>query len=125
MPDEYARRDLLSNHWHQDSFAADTVKVYLALHDITLAHGPFQFLSRADSRLALRAARSPRIDADVPSGVEPQSVHRFTGTKGAMLLVNTIHCLHKAGVPAPGVHRDLVEMRFTATRHRPHVRQFR
>jgi hypothetical protein len=114
MPAQYAAQDLLSNHWHNDSFRSDIVKVYVALQDIDERHGPFHFVPRPQSMRALAADGFARADADTPPGVSPQEVRRFTGPKGSALLVNTTHCLHRAGIPRPGERRDLLELRFQA-----------
>jgi hypothetical protein len=116
MPPEYAADDLLSNHWHNDSFRSDIVKVYVALQDIDERHGPFHYVARPQTVAALAAAGFQRADADVPPGVRPGDVRRFTGPKGSALLVNTTHCLHRAGIPRPGERRDLLELRFQAAR---------
>jgi len=108
---ELERRGVLSNHWHHDSFRADTVKLYMLMHDTELRHGPFHFLDAQKSKQAVRASKTFRIDKEVPDGVSPSDVNRLTGKKGDLMLINTIHCLHRAGNPADGESRDILELR--------------
>jgi hypothetical protein len=116
LTEELERRGVLSNHWHHDSFRADTVKLYMLLHDTNLQHGPFHFLDADKSRKAVRASKDARIDKDVPDGVAAGDVHLLTGKKGDLLLINTIHCLHRAGNPQSGQQRDILEMRLQSSR---------
>lgn len=114
VPKEYAHRDLLSDHWHQDSTTSDIVKVFVTLQDVSPKDGPFHFIPRPQSRRAMLDHRFQRVDAELPPGISFGDVHKLTGPIGTAAIVNTIHCLHKAGIPLKGHSRDMVEIRFRA-----------
>lgn len=56
-----------------------------------------------------------RCNDEIPSFVERDDIYQFTGKAGSALLVNTTHCLHKAGLPKNGLSRDLLELRFNVS----------
>lgn len=115
IPQDLADRDLLSNYWHNDSLQSDTVKVYVALQDITEEDGPFHFVPRQETRVALGRRKFDRSPYNVPPFVRLEHINRLTGPIGSALLVNTTHCLHRAGIPGPGRTRDLLELRFSVS----------
>ena len=114
VPDELTSLDLLSDHWHQDSHRSDIVKVFVALSDITDDDGPFHFIDRKASRRAIQSGYRYSVADATALEVEPGEVKRLIGPAGTAAIVNTIHCLHRAGLPAKGRQRDIIELRFKA-----------
>ena len=48
----------------------------------------------------------------VPPGLSPQDVMEVVGPPGTACIVNTMHCLHRAGIPESERVRDMTELQF-------------
>jgi hypothetical protein len=112
-PEVVESSEVFSNYWHADPHTADHVKLFVYLTDVTEDHGPFHTITTDESE---RVTRSYRRDRDgVPHGYVEDTVDeviRFTGPKGSTAFCNTQTNLHRAGIPAEGNYRDLLQMVF-------------
>ncbi|WP_423751538.1 hypothetical protein [Salinirarus marinus] len=115
-PEVVESSEVFSNYWHADPHTTDHVKLFVYLTDVTEDHGPFHAITTDESK---RVTRSYRRDRDgIPNGYVEETVDdviKFTGPKGSTALCNTQTNLHRAGIPAEGNHRDLLQMVFAPT----------
>jgi hypothetical protein len=117
IPPDIAREyDIYSNSWHCDNEPSDRLKMFVALNDITVDSGPLHLLSRPRTRQILRSGFKNRDDYGIPVEQVEDAKHlvRFAGPVGSVIFTNVTQCLHRAGVPAPGHHRDIAEFQFRA-----------
>lgn len=116
VPEETARAapgSIYSEDWHCDRRSTDVLKLFVNLSDVTEDDGPFHILSRDETgRLARRWAgeRFDYVRAD--ASVDADEMTKATGPAGTALLCNTELCYHRAGIPAPGHQRDIVQFQF-------------
>jgi hypothetical protein len=109
--------DTLSNNWHADLRRVDMVKVFIVASDVTEEDGPTHAITREWTREVLRRGFGHRRDYRLPVETieHPDHLVQLTGPAGTALLVNTNLCFHRAGVPAAGRSRDIIEFRFVAS----------
>jgi len=121
VPAEIAQAlDVYSHHWHFDQRAIDIAKVLVNLSDVSERDGAFRAIPMRESRRLLkkkwfRGRESIDFDpcaAEIPSS---QSVE-LIGPRGTSMLCNTQLCLHRAGVPSLGHHRDILQLVLSAAR---------
>lgn len=112
-PHIHAQVDAYSCWWHCDQRPTDLVKLFVNLSDVDAGAGPFMAATKAMTAQLLRSERFHRRheaafepnERDLTSG----RVVALTGPAGMTMLCNTQECLHRAGVPQPGRHRDLLQ----------------
>jgi hypothetical protein len=126
VPPEIAKStEAYSNYWHCDRHTPDMVKMFIYLTDVTERNGPFTYVDRTATRRLVENydfSNSVRSELGVPGNfVESRmDVQRFTGPSGSIAICDTQNCLHRAGVPSHGEHRDLVTFQFAPSRR--HIR---
>jgi hypothetical protein len=118
-PQVRRRIDAYSHWWHFDQRPVDVCKLFVNLTRVTPEDGPFTIATAEASRRLLRtAAFRGRTDADfelADGQWRDGAVAQLLGPPGSAMLCNTQICLHRAGVPAPGRHRDLLQLVFMAS----------
>ncbi len=118
-PEIRRRIDAYSHWWHFDQRPVDICKVFINLTRVTPEDGPFTIASIDTSRRLLKtSAFHGRSDADfeLPGDRRQDGgVAQLLGPPGSAMLCNTQICLHRAGVPAPGRHRDLLQLVLAAS----------
>ncbi len=104
--------------WHCDHHTTDTVKLFTLLSDVTDDDGPFHFLDRNRSKTILHQGFRDRHHYGIPLDVieDPRYLQKFVGKIGDSVFCNTTECLHRAGIPAPGHTRDIMQFRFDGAR---------
>jgi hypothetical protein len=109
-PEIREESEIFSDRWHCDAVSTDITKLFVYLTDVTEHDGPFNTQSRRRTQ-ELTAKGYYRGSDDLPEKeVEnPEYVQQMTGPAGTALICNTPRCFHRAGVPAPGHHRDIVQ----------------
>jgi ectoine hydroxylase-related dioxygenase (phytanoyl-CoA dioxygenase family) len=79
---------------------------------VTEDHGPFHILPLSQSH-KLAKQRAGRFSPEkLDQFVEAEHVIKCVGSAGTALLCNTELCWHRAGIPAEGNHRDIVQFQF-------------
>ncbi|AZH26329.1 phytanoyl-CoA dioxygenase family protein [Haloplanus aerogenes] len=112
-PEVVESSEVFSNYWHTDPHTTDHVKLFVYLTDVDENNGPFHAVSTADSLSITNDYKRSRDG--VPNGrvrAEAREIHKFTGPAGSAALCNTNTNLHRAGIPAEGNHRDLLQVVF-------------
>jgi hypothetical protein len=112
VPAEIAEKhEMFSSYWHCDGRDTTWTKLFVYLTDVTLEDGPFtvQSIDRTKElmKMGFVNRREPGISNEILE--DPNHVTKYTGKSGATLAANTTVCLHKAGIPAPGHYRDLIQ----------------
>lgn len=113
IPEQYKTISAYSNRWHNDNRPTQWCKIFVHLQDITEADGPFHTLSRSDSDFVLRSGFKNRRNYGLPDETIEDLAYRSVGPLGSILLSNTEWCMHRAGVPERGHHRDMIEVFFS------------
>ena len=114
VPAGIAEGEIYSSNWHCDARRPSLLKLMLNISDVTDQDGPFHVVSRQRTRTLLTMGFKNRHDYGLPDDVmeDPQHVVKLVGPSGTGMLCCTYRCLHRAGIPAPGRHRDLLRMVF-------------
>lgn len=102
-----------SLHWHTDGHTIDTTKLFMVLSDVTEDNGPFHFLSKPrTSELFKKGFINRFISIGMHDEIESKGLHKLTGKSGTAAFCNTPVCLHRAGIPAKGQTRSILQFRF-------------
>jgi len=112
-PEVVEEHEAFSNYWHVDPHTTDHVKMFMYLSDVTEDHGPFHAVTSQESQQITR--NYERSTDGVPNGRvqrEADDIFKFTGPAGSVAFCNTNTNLHRAGVPAEGNVRDVVQFMF-------------
>jgi len=112
-PEVVESSEVFSNYWHTDPHTTDHVKLFVYLTDVDEDHGPFHAVSKSDSLSITNDYKRSRDG--VPKGrveAEASDIMKFTGQAGSAALCNANVNLHRAGIPAEGNHRDLLQVVF-------------
>jgi len=113
-PDQRGQAEAFSNWWHFDLRPTDISKLFVNLSDVDEDCGPFHIISYPRSRELVRLGYRTRDDYGLPDEVMEDQAHmaKAVGPAGAGLFCNTELCLHRAGIPAEGKWRDIVQFQF-------------
>ena len=105
------------NLWHLDRHPVDVMKVFVQISDCARSDGSegpaLRFISRRRTRVALLRGY---VDQDriLPSArrfIEDGAI-RFDGPPGSVAFLDVDRCLHRAGNPAPGTTRGMIQFMF-------------
>jgi hypothetical protein len=90
--------------------------MFVALNDIDANSGRLHLLSRPRTQQILKSRFKTRDDYGIPIEQieDPRHLVKFVGPVGSVIFTNVTQCLHRAGVPALGRHRDIAEFQFRA-----------
>lgn len=112
-PDVVSESEVFSNYWHFDPHTTDHMKLFVYLTDVSDDDGPFHHITKQES-IDIASESFERKRDGIPNGTveEMAAVQRFTGPKGSTAFCNTTTTLHRAGIPAEGHHRDLLQIVF-------------
>ncbi len=106
LPESFRFQDIYSDNFHQDLVVDQfNLQLLILMHDVTLSHGPFIYLTPTDQEKYLKETRSRLKSLNYP-GIP------FIGKRGDALLFSTGYTLHRASSPAEGYHRDLMSIAF-------------
>ena len=105
------------NLWHLDRHPVDVMKVFVQISDCARSDGSegpaLQFISRRQTRVALLRGY---VDQDqiLPSArrfIEQRAI-RFDDPPGSVAFLDVDRCLHRAGNPAAGTTRGMIQFMF-------------
>ncbi len=92
-----------SQHWHLDKQGPKTLKIFIALHDLTNDHGPLTFIDSNASAYLDNSVKYQKIetkkrihDSEFDQALVgiPSQVINFTGDEGSLLFLDTDRCFH-------------------------------
>ncbi len=106
-------REVISDHWHNDEDPTNELRIFIYLTDgVTRDTGALRYHSIESTREIMRSGyfRRGHIYGEARRMVDdPERVHYFEGGAGSVSLFNPEICLHRAAIPKPGSHRDIVQ----------------
>ena len=101
-----------SAKWHVDGSGKDIAKVFVFLHDTDIDQGPTCIASKSQSRALLKAGYKIRKDSEKgvaeAEQLEKNPENIMVGVNGDVFYFDPNYCIHKAGVPSTGCHRDML-----------------
>lgn len=113
---ELANTDVYSNLWHNDQEPVTTLKLFVYLTaGVTRDTGALRFHSIPNTKKIMRAGYMRRRAILPPARrlLEDQNrILYFEGGIGDTCILNPALCLHRAGVPRQGAHRDIAQFTF-------------
>jgi hypothetical protein len=114
VPPEEQNRYHYGNLWHVDGHTLDTLKMFVQISADAAATGSaFRLLSRADTRRAFRRGYlDPHHVLGAARRLVDENAIYFDGPPGEVMFVDTDICLHRAGIPAVGQRRAMVQLIF-------------
>jgi hypothetical protein len=112
IPESVGSKEIYSERWHGDGNRSDVTKVFIFLNDVTRAHGGTLIASREETRAACRAGYRDRRTYGRADEIFQKLEARggVSGPAGTAYVANTNLCLHRAGIPESGLHRDLLQV---------------
>ena len=108
--------EVITNRFHFDNQLVDRFKIFIYLSDVTIDDGPFQHFPKSYSRaLLLRGFQESKRKLSITGGLSPSVLNspkliKHVGKSGHVLVCATSFCLHRAGEPALGHWRDLLQV---------------
>lgn len=116
IPQSVGAKEIYSERWHGDGNRSDVTKVFIFLNDVSPAHGGTLIATLEETRAACRAGYRDRRNYGNAGEIFEKIEARggVSGPAGTAYVANTNLCLHRAGVPAAGLHRDLMQVMVVA-----------
>lgn len=114
VPEEIVKKtELFSSRYHCDNKRSDYTKLFVHLSDVTEDHGPYQSFSKKRTKELMKMGYKSRRDYNLPNEIMENEKDLFKGIGpiGTSYLTNTELCLHRAGIPKVGLHRDMFKFR--------------
>jgi hypothetical protein len=113
---EFARQDVYSNLWHNDQEPVTMIKLFVYLTDgVTRDTGATHCHTIPNTKKIMRAGYVRRRAILPPARrllEDEQRITYFEGGIGDACILNPSLCLHRAGVPKAGSHRDIAQFTF-------------
>lgn len=110
--------NVYSENYHVDKYVNTHVKQFIYLTDVDENSGPFSYIDKKNTKNFVKEYQyrdrfSIKIDGN--KNLETKKFEKkFTGKIGSSLIVNTTECLHRAGIPVEGKHRDIITITYIA-----------
>ena len=113
----WKEREVISNFWHCDSRYTSMLKFFINISDVTVDDGPLHIQSRFRTKELLKLGYKDRKNYALSKEImdDPNHVIKLIGAPGTTIACNTEQCFHKAGLPAEGHTRDIIEIKFLPT----------
>jgi hypothetical protein len=99
-------------YFHCDYYTMNYFKLFINLQDITTNDGPLTFYSIKDTKKFV--SQSKYKNRNFYSDLKLDSEIQNCGNLGDSLILNTSQCIHRAGIPKFGNHRDVLFINFVA-----------
>lgn len=115
IPNWDGRSEFYSNSWHCDEDPIWRIKLFVNLSNVTPETGAFRLHTIESTKEIMRSGYLSRqwIIGKAKRLVEdPRRVVYADGPIGSSILCNAQLCLHRAGIPQVGHHRDIIEFTF-------------
>jgi hypothetical protein len=105
-------RRTISADWHFDRRPTDWLRMFVYLSEVDGDSGPFQFIDLSNSKRLTRAGFKRGSGEWQQRVQDDATTNKLLGLPGSALVINVERLLHRAGIPAPGRHRDMLEIIF-------------
>ena len=117
VPKSAEKSDVYGNLWHLDPELVCDLRYFVYLSPyVGPQHGPLHVMERSAVRWVVRSGYISRSHVVGPARrylENARSWRPIEGPRGTAVLMNTQCVLHRAGIPAPGEHRDIVQFWIT------------
>jgi hypothetical protein len=117
LPQVAAESDVFGNLWHLDPELVCDLRYFVYLSPIVTAEqGALEIMGANAARLVTRTGYIGRSQVTGLARrylANPSRGTPMEGVRGTSVLIDTQRCLHRAGIPAPGQHRDVVQFWIT------------
>ena len=117
VPGMDTQSNVFSNQWHNDQFDTNVMKYFIYFTDgINRDNGAFRCHPIPGTKKVMRAFgffRRSHIFGPAKKMIEdPARIAYLEGGVGFSFLANPTLCVHRAGIPAEGQYRDIVQFTF-------------
>ena len=99
-------------YFHCDYYTMNYFKLFINLQEITDEDGPLTFYSIKDTKKFVK--ESNFLNRTEYKNISLNNEIENCGTLGDCLILNTPQCIHRAGIPKYGNHRDILCVTFVA-----------
>jgi hypothetical protein len=108
------KEDFYSNTFHNDKTEVTGLRLFVLLtENVTRETGGTRFYDKPTTKSILRSLQYFHRNLMPPwfriSLLQRPDMKVFEGTLGDMCLLNVQECLHAAGIPREGTHRDIIQ----------------
>lgn len=115
VPNVAVTDDVFSNTFHCDAFPVTGLRLFVYFCDgVNRDTGAFRFHPKENTKRIIRSPgyfRRNLLSRSVKERLlDPRHLKVLEGDAGASMLCNVQECLHAAGVPRAGSHRDIVQL---------------
>jgi hypothetical protein len=103
--------------WHVDGHPVDTLKMFIVLSDVADENGPLHYLTKQRTEALRKKGYFSRFKYGVTRAEleDEKYLSKLIGPSGTTAFCDTTKCLHRAGVPAEGRTRDMLQLRFESS----------
>ncbi len=108
------REDVFSNTFHNDNYHSWGIRVFVLLsNEVSKKNGAFRFFEKTNTKKIVRKfgfLHRNFLSPGVRDFLEKkEDMLYFEGELGDVCICNTQLCLHGAGMPEKGTHRDIIQ----------------
>lgn len=109
-----AQKEMYGSYWHCDGANTSILTSFTNLSDVSEENGPLHFQSKRRTKELIKNGYKSRHNYNLPLKILNDSDHilKATGPLGSTTIMNTQHCIHRAGIPEIGKQRDMMQLRF-------------
>lgn len=101
--------EVFSNRFHLDAHKTSLINVFVFIEDINYDQGPFSILDKSLTKQLIRSRFYNNRNNNPEKKLREQS-YQCTGRSGDVIISQNFNCLHAAGIPAEGKHRDIIQL---------------
>ena len=102
-----------NNYYHADHYTYTHFKFFLNLKDVDETEGPLQGYTIKDTPKFIKYSNYK--NRTNYNNVDLDCLIKNKGKLGDLTLANVSECIHRAGIPKKGKHRDILFLHFVAT----------
>lgn len=106
-------KEYFNMYFHTDSYTINYFKLFISISDIDSTMGPLNFYPINYNKSFLKKSKyKSRLNY---KNIESEGLVKNISKKGESIFISTPQCLHKAGIPDYGKHRDVLCIILAAT----------
>ena len=111
----------LDSKFHVDYYLCNYFKIFINLSDVTIDCGPTEIIPKNFTKNYIDFFGYKSINKPMTKNFNfdtPEYIYRIIGKKNEATLFHSSTTMHRAGVPKPGFHRDLLRFTFVIDFHK-------
>jgi len=112
---------VLDANFHVDYYLCNYFKIFINLSDVTIDCGPTEIIPKNFTKNYIDLFGYKSIDKSMTKNFDldsPEYIYRNIGKKNEATLFHSSTTMHRAGVPKPGLYRDLLRFTFVIDFHK-------